>query len=518
MVGPVAVAHCVSMTNTHSSRPAFLSGRTLFRLGLALLVLSAVFFLRYSVEQGWLGPLARVALAGSAGLSMIGVGLSIAKRAYGLMLQGAGAAVVFFTVYAAHDHYGLTSTTEAFVQLVAAATLTLALAYRSRSELLAGLGLVGAAAAPTLIEGHMAVPGAELGYIALVGVVSTVLFFREGWIRMQVGTGLALLAAVLIDVMPPADRATAVALESVLVITWAMLVVVPLIGCLIGDRLANTTIAIVTSSIGTLGLYAGTRAIFVDVQNRPLWTSLALGLAALHLLAGRELGRRPQSAAVGAAQFIPAVSLALVATVEGLTGDWVLVGSSLLALALVFAGHQGVHRRLADAGHILFLVTAVLAVGAAAIVTGDTRSPSQLIPGLVVLATAATIGVAIRRTDDEDLSTLYLTAAYFGTLLWMAVEIPRLGSEGLAWVTGGWAVIGIAAIVAGRLTNRRNVLGSGFATVGLAVGKLFFVDLAEASPLTRIALFAGVGLVLVVGGYWLGDWSLDADSEELEKV
>jgi hypothetical protein len=437
MVGRVAVAHCVSMTNTHSPKPAFLSGRTLFRVGLALLVLSAVFFLRYSIEQGWLGRLARVALAGGAGLSMIGVGLWIAKRAYGLMLQGAGAAVVFFTVYAAHDHYGLTSTTDAFVQSMAAAALTLALAHRNRSELLAGLGLVGAAA----------------------------LFFREGWIRMQVGTGLALLAAVLIDVVPLDDRAMALALESVLVVTWVMLVVAPLMGCLIGDRLAHTTTAIITSSVGTLGLYEGTRAIFVDVQNRLLWASLALGLAALHLLASRELGRRLQSAAVGAGQFIPAVTLALVATVEGLTGDWVLAGSSVLALALVFAGHHGVHRRLSDAGHVLFFVTAVLGVGAAAIVTGDTRAPSQLVPGLVVLATAATIGVAIRRTDDQDLSSLYLAAAYFATLLWMAVEIPRLGSEGLAWVTAGWAVIGIAAIVVGRLANRRNVLGSGFATV-----------------------------------------------------
>jgi uncharacterized membrane protein len=505
------------MTNTHSPKPAFLSGRTLFRLGLGLLVLSAVFFLRYSIEQGWLGPLARVALAGGVGLSMIGVGLTIHKRAYGLMLQGAGAAVVFLTVYAAHDHYGLTSTTEAFVQLVAAATLTLVLAHRSRSELLAGLGLVGAAAAPTLIEGRMAVPWAEIGYIVLVGVVSTSLFFREGWIRMQVATGLALLTAVAIDVFPPADRTTALALESVLVVTWAMLVAVPLIGCLIGGRLAHPSFAIVTSSVGSLGLYAGTRAIFFDSGTGILWTSFALSLAGLHLLAARELGRRPQSATVGAAQFVPVVTLALVATVEALTGDWVLVGSSVLALSLVVAGHHGAHRRLADAGHVLFLVTAVLGVGAAAIVTGDTRSLPQLVPGLVVLTTAATIGVVIRKTADHDLSTLYLIAAYFGALLWMAVEIPRLGSEGLAWVTAGWSVIGIAAIVTGRLTNRKNVLGSGFATIGLAVGKLFFVDLAEASPLTRIALFAGVGLVLVLGGYWLGDWSLEVDSEELEQ-
>jgi uncharacterized membrane protein len=61
------------------------------------------------------------------------------------------------------------------------------------------------------------------------------------------------------------------------------------------------------------------------------------------------------------------------------------------------------------------------------------------------------------------------------------------------------------------------MLGSGFATVGLAVGKLFLVDLAEASPLARIGLFAGVGILLVAGGYWLGDWSLDSNDIDADR-
>lgn len=516
MVGAAQGAHAGSMTSTNT--PSLLSGRTLFRLGLALLVLSAVFFLRFSIEQGWLGPLARVAMAGIAALAMIGAGIGVGARrpAYGILLEGAGAAVLFFTAYAAHDHYGMTSTTEAFLQLVAVAALTLGLAHRSHSELLAGLGLTAAAAAPALIEGRFALTEAEIGYAALVGIVSTVLFFRHGWIRMQVAAGLALLGAVIVELAPALadDRSLAIGLESVLVIAWAMLVAAPLIGTAraLGDRLATVTIPIVTSSIGTLAFYAGTRVIFSEVESRLLWTAFALGLAAAHLLARRLLGDVPGGGAVASAQFVPAVSLAIVATVEGLTGDWVLLGSALLALGLVNAGHHGGHRRLADAGHLLFLVTMVLAVGAAAIVTGDTRTLSQLVPGVGVLATAAAIGWSVRATPDADLSPLYLGAAYLGSLLWIAIEVRRLGEDGLAWVTAGWAVVGVAAIVAGRVADRRVVLGAGFATIGLALGKLFFVDLAEASPVTRIALFAGVGLLLVAGGYWLGDWSMEGDA------
>jgi hypothetical protein len=505
------------MTSHHTPSPNLLSGRTLFRSGLALLVLAAVFFLRYSIEQGWLGPVARVALAGGVGLAMIGLGVWVEGRrpSYGVLAQGAGAAVLFLTAYAAHDHYGLTSTTEAFLQLVVVAVLTLVLAFRSESELLASIGLTAAAAAPTLIEGRMAAAGAEIGYIGLIGAVSTVLFFRYGWWRTHVAAAAALIVSVTADLIPAGldDRTLAVALESALVVTWLMLVAAPLAGTVIGTgpHAARITVPIVTSSVGTLILYGGTRLIFSDVESRLGWSAFAVGLAGAHLLMSRVVARNLEARAVASAQLVPATTLAIVAMVEGLTGDWVLVGSALLALALVYAGHNGGHRRLADAGHLLFLLTGVLTVGAAAIVTGDVRTLPQLLPGMAVLTTAAVIGLVVGGTSDDDLSSLYFGGAYFGALLWAAVEMPRLGPDGLAWVTAAWTTVGIGAIVAGRLAPSRLMLGSGFATVGLAVGKLFLVDLAEASPLARIGLFAGVGILLVAGGYWLGDWSLDSN-------
>ncbi len=37
------------------------------------------------------------------------------------------------------------------------------------------------------------------------------------------------------------------------------------------------------------------------------------------------------------------------------------------------------------------------------------------------------------------------------------------------------------------------------------MAKLFLVDLAEAPPIARISLFAGIGIALLAVGYWLGD-------------
>ena len=509
------------MTTTSPSKPDLLSGRTLFRAGLALLVLATAFFLRYSIEQGWIGPVARVALAAGAGSLLIGAGVAVGRRraAYGVLLQGTGAAVLFLTGYAAHHHYELTSATEGFVQLAAVSALTLALARRSNSELLAGIGLGTAAAAPALIDGRMSVAGAETGYLATIAVLSTVLFFRAGWWRSHTLAASAILGSVLVDLrgVVRVDDAAAFALQGALVITWLMLVIAPLAATVtrVGPLVARRALPMVTTSVGSLALYGGTRVIFADSGNRFGWTALALGLVVVHLVAARAL-HAPAESAVGRMQFVPAVTLTVAAVVEALTGDWVLVGLAAVSVGLVVAGHQGIERRLADAGHVLFVLTAVMLVAVTAIVTGDTREPAQLIPGLVVLAAGGAIGWIVRPTDDRDLSPVYLAAAYFGSMAWTAVELPRLGPDGLAWVTAGWAVLGVAAIVAGRLSESRPALTAGFAAVGLALGKLFFVDLAEAAPLTRIALFAGVGLLLVGGGYWLGDWSVDPDPHHPE--
>ena len=504
------------MTTTTPSKPDLLSGRTLFRAGLALLLLATAFFLRFSIEQGWIVPLARVALAAAAGLVLVGAGMGVGRHraAYGNLLQGTGAAVLFLTAYAAHHHYGLTSTTEGFVQLVAVSALTLGLAHRAGSELLAGIGLATAAAAPALIGGRIGVVGAEALYLTTIGVVSTSMFFRAGWWRSHTVAAGAILGSVLVDIgdVGRLDGPAAVVLQSALVLAWLMLVVAPLAATLTrtGPLVARRRLPIVTTSVGSLALYAGTRLIHADGGNRLGWTLLALMLAGVHLLAARAL-RDPAEATVSRIQYVPAVTLGIAAIIEGLTGDWVLVGLATLALGLVVAGHQGVERRLADAGHVLFVFTAVLLVAVTAIVTGGTRQPAQLIPGLFVLAAAATIGWLVRSTDDRDLSIVYLAGAFFGTMAWIAVELPRLGPDGLAWVTVAWTVLGVASVIGGRLSESRPALHAGFAAIGLALGKLFFVDLAESSPITRIALFAGVGLLLVGGGYWLGDWSAEPD-------
>jgi uncharacterized membrane protein len=130
--------------------------------GLAL-ALGAIFLVRYTVEQGLLGPGVRIMLAALFAAILIAAGewtrrkevsagiIPIATRHIPSVLTAAGTIAAYATVYGAYALYGFIGPGAAFILLgiVALATLAAALLH---GPALAGLGLVGAFLAPLLVS------------------------------------------------------------------------------------------------------------------------------------------------------------------------------------------------------------------------------------------------------------------------------------------------------------------------------------------------------------------------------
>ena len=96
--------------------------------GLAL-AFGAVFLIRYSIESGFFGPGARLTMAATLGLVLVGGGEFIRRTGYRVPVEGGGSAYIpailtaagafalFGTVYAAHGLYGFIGAGPAFVAL-----------------------------------------------------------------------------------------------------------------------------------------------------------------------------------------------------------------------------------------------------------------------------------------------------------------------------------------------------------------------------------------------------------------
>jgi len=65
-----------------------------------------------------------------------------------------------------------------------------------------------------------------------------------------------------------------------------------------------------------------------------------------------------------------------------------------------------------------------------------------------------------------------------------------------------WGICALAAMILGARTAHRQVWVAGAVLLGLVVGKLFLVDLSNWSGLTRVISFLGVGLLMLVIGYF----------------
>ena len=165
--------------------------------GLAL-ALGGLFLLRYSIEQGLLGPAARIGLAALFALALIAAGertrrqdraqqAGFAAAHVPSILTAAGTTIAYGAVYAAYDLYGFLPPALAFVLLGAVALATLAAALL-HGPALAALGLVGAYVAPGLVT--TSDPNAWALYL-YVAVVTAAAF---GLARLRLWRWLALTA------------------------------------------------------------------------------------------------------------------------------------------------------------------------------------------------------------------------------------------------------------------------------------------------------------------------------------
>src|SRR5581483_6240251 len=214
--------------------------------GIAL-ALGGFFLVRYSIEQGWFGPGARVIVAAIVALALVAAGewtrrreittglAGLPKAHIPSVLTAAGTAIAYADAYAAYALYDFIGPGVAFVLLglVALGTLAAALLH---GRGLAGLGLIGAFLTPLIVSTeapnylalylYLAVVTAASfalartrlwRWLAITAVIASVLWTFPGigeldWLPehvFHIGAGFVLAAALIVSGFlfgPPSER------------------------------------------------------------------------------------------------------------------------------------------------------------------------------------------------------------------------------------------------------------------------------------------------------------------------
>ena len=124
-------------------------------IGIVATVFGVGYFLKYSFDQGWVGPAGRVALAFIWGAAFLFGGDMFRKRLnmenFGLSLSGGGIATLYFATYAAFQIYHLIGQAPSFLLMVMVTALAGLLAVMYDTKWLAVLGMIGGFLTPVLL-------------------------------------------------------------------------------------------------------------------------------------------------------------------------------------------------------------------------------------------------------------------------------------------------------------------------------------------------------------------------------
>jgi uncharacterized membrane protein len=486
-----------------------LGGRVLGWVGGIAVVLSAVFFLAMAIHNGWIDEPTRVVLAfaASAALTAVGVWLYEAKgrTQAARAAVAAGIAAFYASDTAATALYHLVSPAAGLVVAGAAGATATALAVRWRSAEIAGIGLIGALLAPVLVEAGTSTSSLVFMTLALGATVGVLLWQPWSW--------LAALAYVLSAPQAASwifeERHAQLRLALLVTAAFWLLYVVAALGYELRVptaklRVASASLLFVNASLTSLTGWL----VLHDAGNGQGATAWVIAIAAAHAALGFAVGRGRISGEIAALLVAVGSALAAVGLALALSGPALVAGWSAEAVLMAWVGMRVGDRR-GQFASLAFLGAAtvhalIFEAPPRALAYGLDSAPRAVGALLLVVAASLTIASFGRELRAALVLAAAVAATYLGSVL--VVDVAGASPDSVQQhaqlaLSAFWAALGFGGLVAGLVRDRRPLRLGGLALLGLAVAKVFVVDLAALASLWRVASFLLLGLLLLAGAF-----------------
>jgi hypothetical protein len=155
------------------------------------LVLAAVFFLKYSVEHGFLSPTIRATLGILTGTALLVICEMRVARGYAFTanaMHGAGIAILYATLFAVHALWHLLPAGAVFFLMLVVTAVAVGLSIRRDSMFIALLGLMGGFATPALLSSGENRPIGLFSYLLLLNAGLAWVAYKKRWPALTIGS------------------------------------------------------------------------------------------------------------------------------------------------------------------------------------------------------------------------------------------------------------------------------------------------------------------------------------------
>lgn len=167
----------------HPDMEKFIGENLVSKIGIAVLVLAIGFFVKYAIDQNWIGPVARVAIGILCGgiLTALAHRFRNTYRGFSSVLAGGGIAVFYFTITLAFQQFQLFSQTAAFVIMIVITIFAVALSLLYHKQELAIIALIGGFLAPFLVSSGEGNYKVLFTYLILLNTGLLVIAYNKAW-------------------------------------------------------------------------------------------------------------------------------------------------------------------------------------------------------------------------------------------------------------------------------------------------------------------------------------------------
>jgi uncharacterized membrane protein len=172
-----------SFFERHPDLEKFIGENLVPKIGIAILVLAIGFFVKYAIDNNWIGPVGRVGIGVLCGGILIGVAHRLRKSytAFSSVLVGGGLAVLYFTITLAYHQFYLFNQTAAFIILIVITCFAVALSMLYDRQELAVIALIGGLSSPFMVSSGNANYHALFIYLVILNAGLLIIAYNKTW-------------------------------------------------------------------------------------------------------------------------------------------------------------------------------------------------------------------------------------------------------------------------------------------------------------------------------------------------
>ncbi len=538
-IAPDFAKHLPKVTGSLENR----IGSQLFsRIGIVALLVGTALFLKWAIDNHWIGQTGRIAAGLIAGAAIIVWSERFRKHgfnAFSYSLKAVGSGVLYLSLWAAFQLYHLLPAEAALGAMILVTAWNAYMAWSQNSQILAAYALAGSFATPLLLSTGGNHEIFLFTYILAIDIATVVLVRLKSWPRLLLGAFPATVAFFIgwyAEFYGAFNVGQQVETTTVFIILFFVTFILPSLR--IGDAKRSSTpitevfLPLANAIFVALALYS----VLQDSHHRELLPWVAVLLGALYL----GLMRLPEARVTSAAHLSLAVVFLTIAIPLKASGHWITIGWLAEGVALLWVSARlsapapeptavSVHRilrRLAVAALVLgfcgLLIQPFWLYSQIDTAFLNSRFATSLF-GIAALAASAAIALRARKHEDAASSSwLQIAGASIIALNLVAVlacvrELettwrqtygnPEANLKKSLAISAFLMLYGAGLLAVGFWKRSAFLRWQAIVLLAFTIGKTFLYDTRDLSQGYRILSFLGLGaLLMAISFAYQKDW------------